>query len=379
MKEPYLYTPGPTPLPDEVRQRLARPIIHHRSPEFATVLRRVHKNLQQIFETRQPVLVLTCSGSGAGEAGIVNLFSPGDTCLYTGGGKFAARWGQIMRAYGIRAVEIAVQPGRAPRVEDLAESLRQHPEAASVWLVHSETSTGVLADIQSLSEYIHAHSNALVCVDGVSSLCAHPCPMDSWGIDLLFAGSQKGFMAPPGLAFIALSDRAWQRAESASLPKFYFDLHAAREAWLSGTTPWTPAITTVCALDTALTMLLEEGLAAVHRRHARHSAALRAGLLALGLETFGAPPSHALTAVRLPSAGECFLRELRDRHQIVTAGGQGELKDVLFRIGHLGWYNEKDMLRVIKAIECSLIACGLPLRSGSGDQAMQKVYDAMVP
>ncbi|MGE5315680.1 MAG: pyridoxal-phosphate-dependent aminotransferase family protein, partial [Acidobacteriota bacterium] len=255
-----LFTPGPTPVPETVMLKMAEPIIHHRNPEFGEILTRVHQNLQYLFQTQQPVIVLTSSGTGGVESSFVSLFSPGDTIITCNGGKFGERWVKMPKAYGLNVVELKIEWGKAATPAQVTEALKAHPEAKAVYIVHSETSTGTASDVKELAKVIRENSNALVCVDGITAVGAHEMKFDEWGIDVCVTGSQKGLMIPPGLAFIALSKRAIEKMDSSTLPKFYFDLKKALKSWQSNDTPWTPAVSLVIGVDAALQMIKAEGI-----------------------------------------------------------------------------------------------------------------------
>ncbi|HVZ40237.1 MAG TPA: alanine--glyoxylate aminotransferase family protein [Candidatus Kapabacteria bacterium] len=372
--KPRLFTPGPTPVPESVTLRMAQPIIHHRTPEFQNVLRDVASGLQYLFCTAQPVLTITASGTGAMEAAIVNTLSAGDEILFVNAGRFGERWGAMARAYGVAAHEIPVPWGRAVTIEQITAALAAHPTVAALCLTHSETSTGVFTDVRAIAEAVRPAFDGLIVVDGITAVGAHELRFDDWGIDVAVTGSQKGLMIPPGLAFIALSRRAWDACRRSTLPKFYFDLLEARDAYERNDTPWTPAITLVCGVAETLRMIREEGIEAVWQRHARLAAALRAGVAALGLEPYGAPPSHAITAITLPARGEEFMALLKDRYRVTVAAGQDELKGRIFRVAHLGYYDEADMLAVLYCIERALADVGHPHRPGAGLAAAQQAF-----
>ena len=295
-----LFTPGPTPVPEHVMLRMAEPLIHHRSPEFRAVMARVNKNLRYLFQTFQPVITLTCSGTGGMESTFVSLFSPGDTIIAVNGGKFGERWVQMPHVFGMNAVEIRVPWGEALREEQLREALRSHPEAKAVYLTQSETSTGTLTDVKAMARLVREQSTALVCVDGISSLGAQEMRFDEWGIDVCVTGSQKGLMIPPGLAFVALSARAIEAAERSTMPRFYFDLRRALKSYAGDDTPWTPAISLIIGADEALDMITEEGIELIWKRHERLASGLRAGIQAVGLRLFSRAPTASVTAVYVP-------------------------------------------------------------------------------
>jgi len=319
-----LFTPGPTPVPETVMTNMAEPIIHHRSPEFREIFARVNENLKYVFQTSRPVLTLTCSGTGGMEATFVSLFSPGDTIISVNGGKFGKRWVEMPRAFGFDAVELTLEWGEAPSAEQILAVLRDHPGAKAVYLTQSETSTGAATDVRSLSEIIRQNSSALVCVDGITAIGAHEFRFDAWGIDVCVTGSQKGLMIPPGLAFVALSERAAAAAQASTSAKFYLDLRKALASHEGDDTPWTPAASLIIGLDIALRMIREEGIENVWKRHERMAHAIRAGLEALGLKLFSAHPSFAVTAACVPDGIEwkSFNHVLKSRYGITVAGGQ---------------------------------------------------------
>jgi serine---pyruvate transaminase len=369
-----LFTPGPTPVPEQVMLRMAEPIIHHRNPEFEEILTRVHENLRYLFQTTGPVLTLTCSGTGGVEATFVSLFSPGDTVIAVNGGKFGERWVKMPQALGLHAVEIRVPWGTAVSEEQIVSTLKQHPAAKAVYLTHSETSTGTATDVRRLAEVIRKNSNALVCVDGITAIGAHEFRFDAWGVDVCVTGSQKGLMIPPGLAFVAVSERARTAMASATQPSFYFDLRRALKAYEKNDTPWTPAVSLIIGADAALQMIRAEGIEAVWQRHERLALALRAGIIAMGLKLFSASPSYAVTPVWVPEGVEwkAFNRTLKVDNGITIAGGQDDFAGKIFRVSHLGYYDDLDMITVAAAIERSLLRNGFRMEPGVGIAAVQK-------
>jgi aspartate aminotransferase-like enzyme len=368
-----LFTPGPTPVPEKVMLKMAEPIIHHRSPEFNEIFTRVNKNLQYLFQTTQPVLTLTCSGTGGAEATFVSLFSPGDTIISVNGGKFGERWVKLPKTFGVNVVEIKVEWGKAPSAPQIKESLQKNPNAKAVYLTHSETSTGTATDIKTLAKVIGENSSALVCVDGITAIGAHELRFDDWGIDVCVTGSQKGLMLPPGLAFIALSKRAVALMETSTLPKFYFDLRKALKSYEKNDTPWTPAASLIIGADTALEMIHTEGIENVWKRHERMAHAIRAGIVAMGLKLFSNEPSYAVTPVWVPEGVEwkAFNKVLKNDFGITVAGGQDDYAGKIFRISHLGYYDEIEMVGVIAAIERALLACNWKCEPGLGVKAVQ--------
>ncbi len=369
-----LFTPGPTPVPEHVMLTMAEPIIHHRNPEFNEILTRVNRNLKYLFQTEQPVLTLTSSGTGGVEATFVSLFSSGDTIISVNGGKFGERWVKMPRAFGLNAVEIKLEWGKAPTADQILSELRKHPEAKAVYLTHSETSTGTATDVKTLARVIRENSNALVCVDGITAVGAHELRFDEWGIDACVTGSQKGLMIPPGLAFVALSQRAISAMEHSTLPKFYFDLRKAVKSYEKNDTPFTPAVSLVIGVDAALEMIRAEGIENVWKRHERLATAIRAGVSALGLKLFSNSPSYAVTPVWVPEGVEwkTFNKILKTKYGITIAGGQDDYAGKIFRISHLGYYDEMDMVTMMTALEMTLRESGYKFDAGIGVQAVVK-------
>ena len=369
-----LFTPGPTPVPDSIMLRMAQPIIHHRTDEFRDALRGASADLQYLFCTEQPVLTLTSSGTGGLEAAIVNTLSAGDEVITVNGGKFGERWGKIAKAYGLVNHQIDVEWGTAVSSEQIRELLGRYPHTKGVCLTHSETSTGVFTDVRQIAHDIRSEFDGLIFVDGITAIGAHEMRFDEWGIDVAVTGSQKGLMIPPGLAFIALSDRAWHNAESSNLPSFYFDLKQARKALEKGDTAWTPAVTLVLGLAEALKMIRSEGREQVWARHERLADGLRVGMKALGFQLFGTPPSNAVTSVLFREGGGDFQKVMNTRYGITMAGGQEHLKGEIFRVSHLGYYDEGDMLTFLHFAERTLDDLSLEHESGAGVSAAQKLF-----
>ncbi len=363
-----LFTPGPTPVPEHVMLRMAEPIIHHRNPEFMEIMTRVNANLQYLFQTTRPVMTLTCSGTGGVESTFVSLFSPGDTIIAVNGGKFGERWVKMPRALGLKSVEIKTDWGVAPTEDQIVKALDAHPEAKAVYLVHSETSTGTATDIRAMAKLIRSRSSALVCVDGITAVGAHELRFDEWGIDACVTGSQKGLMIPPGLAFVALSERAVKAMESATMPSFYLDLRRALKSYQGNDTPWTPAVSLVIGVDAALEMIRQEGMEHIWARHQRLSEGLRAGIRALGMKLFSDSPSYAVTPVWVPQGVDwkSFNKSLKIDNGITIAGGQDDYAGKIFRVSHLGYYDDLDMVTVIAGIERALHAHGYAFEPGAG-------------
>ncbi len=373
-----LFTPGPVEVPPKVLLAMAQPILHHRSAEFEALFTRCLDRLRPVFGTSVPVTALAASGSGAMEAVAVGLARRGQPALVVEAGRFGERWAEILRAYGVPVVPLGVEWGQVPSPEGFAAALRAHPEVEVAFLTHSETSTGVLVDLEELARAARERG-VFTAVDCITSAVAHPIRMEDWGLDAVVAGSQKGFMLPPGLAFVALSARAQKRVAATDLPRFYFDLAAAASAQAKRTTPFTPAVSLFMGLDCALSMLEEEGLEAVIARHAALGAGARAGVQALGLELFPTRPSNVVTTFRNPAGadGDLLRKDLERRFGVKIAGGQGVLKGKILRLGHLGYYDATDLFGALGALERVLIDAGQArVPAGSATGAASQVFAA---
>jgi len=376
LKKRYLMAPGPTPVPPDVLAANAAEVLHHRGPDFRALMLRTLARLKEVCRTRNDVLLFTASGSAAFESAVVNLLSPGERALAVSAGEFGERWGKLARAYGVDVQELRYAWGETPRPDDVRTRLEE-TGAAVVFLVHSETSTGVVADIDALARAAH-EAGATVVVDAVSSLGAVPVETDAWGLDVVVAGSQKALMTPPGLSLATVSEAAWERRRTATLPRFYFDWEPMRAALETGSTPFTPAVTTVAALDVALGMLLEEGLEAAFARHAALGRACREGAKAMGLELFSPDEerSAVVTAILTPDGVDAreLVLELRDRFGITVAGGHGELGARMFRIGHIGYYDVLDITIALAAVEALLAERGADLERGAAVARALEAY-----
>ncbi len=359
-----LMIPGPTPVPESVLLAMSRHPIGHRSPDFQAIVKRTTAQLQWLHQTSNDVLVITGSGTAAMEAGIINVLSKGDRVLCGDNGKFGERWVKVAQAYGLDVQVIKAEWGQPLDPEDFRAALAADTAKAikAVILTHSETSTGVINDLETIASHVRAHGTALSIADCVTSLGACSVPMDAWGLDVIGSGSQKGYMMPPGLAFVAMSDRAWQAYGHSNLPKFYLDLGKYRKSAQADSNPFTPAINLYFALEAALEMMQAEGLEAIFARHARHRAATQAGMEAMGLPLYAAAGhgSPAITAVAPEGVDAEVLRKaVKQRFDILLAGGQDHLKGHVFRIGHLGFVCDRDVLTAVAAIEATLQGLGL--------------------
>jgi aspartate aminotransferase-like enzyme len=367
--EPNLRIPGPTSLPPSVRQAGARQMINHRGPEFAAMLNRILSGMKPFFGTTSDVAMLTCAGSGGLEAAIVNTLSPSDRVLAVSIGSFGDRFAKIAGIYGADVTKIEVEWGQAADPAVVREALAAAPGYRAVLLTHNETSTGVMNPIAVLAAAVRdAAPDALILVDSVSGLGAVPFEMDAWGVDLVVTGSQKAWMAAPGLAMIAASPRAWEAMETARMPRFYLDLRAHRDAAANGETPFTPAIAVVYQVDEGIRLMTAEGPASIFARHEAAAAASRAGLQALGFELFADErfASRTVTAAKLPDGHDwkTFNGAIK-AHGVILAGGQGKLTGKIFRLGHLGSVTIEEILGVIAVLETVTLEQGRRITPGA--------------
>ncbi len=375
MKKRYLLAPGPTPVPPEVRLRMAEPIIHHRTPEFSRIFAEAKEWLKEVFQTREDVLILASSGTGAMEGAVSNLFNPGDKVIVINGGKFGERWGKISEAFGLEVKWLNVEWGRAVRVEDVEAILEEEGDVKGILVQASETSTTVAHPVKELAGLTRDRECLLV-VDGITGVGVFPIPMDEWGIDVLLAGSQKAFMLPPGLAFIALSQKAWSFAGRSRLPRFYFDLKKERKSHGKNTTAYTPAVSLIIGLREVLRMMREVGLDNIYARNRRLARATREAMKALGLRLLAPDsPSDAATGVWLPEGidGGAFTKCLRDEFGVTVAGGQDQLKGKVFRISHMGYVDTFDIIVAVSAVEMALKRFGFDVTFGTGVAKAQEI------
>ncbi|MGZ8793385.1 MAG: pyridoxal-phosphate-dependent aminotransferase family protein [Gaiellaceae bacterium] len=363
----YLLTPGPTPVPPEVLAELAKPIIHHRERDYREIYEQCLIRLREVYRTKNDVLMFTTSGTGAFESAVANLTSPGDRQLVISAGNFGERWAGMAKAFGADLVHTRLEWGEIPEAEDLRAALADAGDVRVVYLTHSETSTGVVCDVQSLAA-VAKEAGALVVVDAVSSLGAVPLETDAWGIDVVVSGSQKALMCPPGVAFASVSPAALEAAARSTSPRYVMDWERTRKGQAKLDAPFTPAISIVRALNVALGLLLEEGLEAAFDRHARLGRACREGAKAMGLELFSPDEerSAVVTAIRAPDGVDAteIVKGLRDRFGITIANGQGDLKGKIFRIGHIGWFNVFDITTALAAVELVLTDAGAEIERG---------------
>ncbi len=376
MEKKYLFSPGPTMLPPEVLLKMAEPIMHHREPEFERLFSEVREGLKYLFQTKNEVLIFTSSGTGAMEGAVSNILAKGDKALVVRGGKFGERWGEICKAFGIEFVPVDVEWGKAVEPQAIGGALKADPSIRAVYTQASETSTGVKHPIKEIAEIVRRYENTVLVVDAITGIGVFDIPMDQWGIDVLVSGSQKALMLPPGLSFVALSDKAWKFVERSNLPKFYFDFKKELKNAQKNQNAFTPAISLFVGLRESLKLIQKEGLEAVFQRHEKLAAATRAAVKALGLELY-APhsPSNALTAVKVPEgiSGGKLKNLFFEKFGITVAGGQDQAKGKIIRIAHLGYYERLDMVMVISALEMLLKEMGYPFELGRGIKAAEEV------
>jgi aspartate aminotransferase-like enzyme len=370
----YLLSPGPTPIPNEVALAMSETMIHHRTPQFNKIFAEARERLKKLFGTTNDVLMLASSGTGAMEASVANLFSPGDKVLVVNGGKFGERWFNIANAYGLRPVELKVEWGQAVKVTDIEKQLTANADIRGVMIQASETSTTVLHPVKEIAQLIK--NGPLFLVDGVTAVGVISLPLDDWGIDALVTGSQKALMLPPGLGFVAFSDRAWEKTKQAKLPRFYFDLNLERKNQQKGSGAFTPAVSLIFGLRASLEMMEREGLEKVYARHARMCRATRAAATALGLKLLAPQsPSPAATGIYMPDGidADQVLDYLRDKMNVTLAEGQDQLKGKVIRIAHVGYMGAFDVITAIAALEMALRKFGAEIPFGKGVAAAEEV------
>jgi aspartate aminotransferase-like enzyme len=378
-----LMIPGPTPVPEQVLLAMAKHPIGHRSGDFSKIQAEIVENLKWLHQTQNDLLILAASGTGAMEAGIINFLSAGDRVLVGCNGKFGDRWAEVCEAYGLQTEKITAEWGQPLDPEQFREALESDREKQikAVIITHSETSTGVINDLETINRHVKAHGEALIIVDTVTSLGATSVPVDAWGLDVVASGSQKGYMIPPGLGFVTVSAKAWEAYKTATLPRYYLDLGKYRKSAAKDTTPFTPAINLFFALQAALRMMKAEGLENIFARHHRQLTATRAAISALGLPLFAADhcASPAITAVAPDRVDAEQVRSvMRKKFDIVLAGGQDHLKGKIFRIGHLGFVSDRDILAAIGALEATLQELGYEgFTPGAGVSAAAKAFNTL--
>ncbi len=369
-------TPGPVAVPERVRLAMAQTLVHHRAPDFVSVFEEVRRELKKVFQTERDVLVLASSGTGGMEAAVANVLCPGDRAVVVRAGKFGERWSELCAGFGIETENVDVEYGRAVDPAAVRAAFERAPDARALLVQASETSTCVYHPVKELAQLVHQAPERMIIVDGISAVGVHDIPMDDWGLDVVVSASQKSWLLPPGLAFIALSERAERAVHASTNARYYFDLRAELASQRDSQTAYTPAVSLIAGLREALEILLEQGLPALFAKHEALARATRSAVTALGLELLAPDsPSFACTAVRVPEGvdGKLLIKHLRDRYGFTLAGGQGELAGQIFRIGHMGDVDSFDTLAAIAAVEMTLADLGYPAKLGEGTRAATEI------
>ena len=380
MKKYYLLTPGPTPVPPEVSAKEGLPIMHHRTSEFGAIFAEAISGLQYVFQTKSDMLLMTSSGTGAMEAAVANLLSPGDTALVVSTGWFGERWGKLLATYGVTVLFVRPAAGESAPPAAVEETLKKNPQIKAVFTQLTETSTGIVNDIQALGAVV-AQTPAVFVVDAISGLGGQDIQTDAWGVDVVVAGSQKGLMTAPGLAMLSVSKKAWPLIESSKNPRFYFDLRKMRDNVPKKQTPFTPGVTLVVSMVEALRQLRAEGLQNILARHLWMAQATRAGVQALGLSLYAKTPCNVLTSVNVPAGvdGKAIVKRLREEYGLSIAGGQGPLEGKIIRLAHMGYMERFDVIIGISGLEMILQELGFKVDLGCGVAAAEKVLIANKP
>jgi len=370
-----LFTPGPTPVPEETLLELAKPVTYHRSPEAKAVLAEVTEDLKYVFQTANPVFTLTCSGTGGMEAAVSSTLAAGEKAILLTAGRWGERWRGVLKAFGINIVAVEVPYGKAVTPEMPADALGKNPDAKAVLATLSETSTGVGHDVAAFGKLV-AKTDAILIVDGISGLGAMECRTDAWGVDVMVTGSQKALMMPPGLAFVAVSEKAWKKIDSTPVRSFYLDLRRYKKSLAESDTPFTPANTLIKAQRASLKRIRAEGIENLWARHAKVAAACRAGVAAMGLKNFAERPNNALTVITVPDGvdGTAALKKLEKQYGFKLADGQDTLKGKIWRLSHMGYTDAFDVLSALAGLELVLTESGFKLTPGTGVAAFQRAY-----
>jgi len=376
IKKQRLLTPGPTPLYPKALHAMMGSDIHHRTEDFRTLYRAVLADLKEVMGTSNDVLALVSSGTGAMEASVSNLFSPGDRVIVCVAGKFGERWAEIAKAYGLDAIVLQEEYGGAVSAQRVADTLKSQSNIRGVFVQASETSTGAAHDVRAMGEAIQK-TNAIFVVDAITGLGTMPLDIDRWGLDVVIGGSQKAFMIPPGLAFLSVSTKAWAFAETSKLPRYYFDLKREKKSAAGGESSWTPNTSLLLALAEALKYVKSIGMNKLIENAQMLAKATRAAVTALGLELFVPnSPGSSVTSVKAPKGMDSgvIVKEFRSRFGSIISNGQGSMKGQIFRIAHLGYFDFPDLFGVIAELEIILAAQGIPVKFGTGVAAVQNVY-----
>lgn len=376
MNKRYLMAPGPVTVAPEVLAKMSEPIIHHRSPQFSAILTRVREDLKYLYQTKKDCLILTSSGTGGMEASVVNLLSPGDKALVIRGGKFGERWDELCNTYGVKTVNIDVIWGKAVDPQEVKKALDANPDAKAIFVQAHETSTGVKHPVEELGALVREMPTTVLVVDAISALGVYELKTDDWGLDVVITGSQKSLSLPPGLAFVSISEKAWKLVEKAQLPKYYFNFLKEKKALEKQTTAFTPAVSLIIGLAEVLRGIRAIGLPAFFAHHRRLSEGTKTGVTAMGLEFFSTAPSEAITVIKCPEGidGQNVVKILREEYGITIAGGQAQAKGKIFRISHMGYLDEWDMIVALAAVERALNQLGYPLELGKGVAAAEAYF-----
>ena len=379
MQKKYLMTPGPTPVPAEVLLAQARPIIHHRTPDFSAILMESIEGLKYVFQTEaSDVFIMACSGTGVMESAIANCFSAGDTVIVTRNGKFGDRMKQLSEVYGLTVIDLAYEWTEVVKPGDIRAALEANPGARGVIVTQSETSSGVLNDVKAIGEIVRGYDECVLIVDSITGIGAVDCKTDEWGLDVVMTGSQKGLMLPPGLAAVTVSPKAWKAYERSTLPKYYFDWKKYAKNLEKDTTPFTPPVSLIIGLAEALKMIREEGLENTIARHSRLAEATRKGCEALGMKLFAPPEGRgsAVTPVWVPEGvdGKKIVKIMKDKYGVTIAGGQDDYAGRIFRVGHLGYFGDFDIIVTLAALEMTLAELGYEFERGAGIKAAEAVF-----
>ena len=372
IKKNYLLAPGPTPVPIDVLLEGAKDTIHHRTPQFKKIFEEAVKGTKEVFRTENELFILASSGTGAMEMAVTNIVNPGEKVLVFSVGKFGERWTEIAKVFGANVVLVEREYGDFYTPEMVEEAIEKNPDAVAVLTTLSETSTGAVMDIEGISRVVKA-AGKLIAVDCISGMVAEPLETDKWGLDIVVSGSQKGFMLPPGLAYISLSKAAIEKAQTTKSTSFYFNL----KKYLKDPLPWTPAVNLIYQQRAAVDMLLKEGMENVWARHAVMGKATREAVKAMGLELFSKRPGNVLTSVKVPEGvdGGKIVSIMRDEYGVTIAGGQGSMKGNIFRIAHLGYMSDFDVVTALTALEKVLRRLGYSVEFGTGTKVAMEIFE----
>ncbi len=373
IKKNYIMAPGPTPVPSNILLAGAKETIHHRTPQFVSLMQETLDGAKYLFQTQNRVYTFVSSGTGAMEAAVTNLLNPGEKAIVVTAGKFGERWKEICLAYNINVVEIALEWGSAVTPEHIEKAMKEHPDARVVLTTHSETSTGTVIDLESIAKLVKDSGRILV-TDAISSLLAEPLKMDEWGVDVVVSGSQKGVMLPPGLGFLVMDEKAWQLVEKSSSSGYYFNLKRYAKGYPDN--PWTPAVNMIYMLKESVKMIKEEGIENIWNRHRILAEATRSAVKALNLELLSERPGNVTTAVKVPEGidGKKLTKIMRDKYGVTIAGGQSHLKGKIFRIAHLGYMTMFDTITALSALEFTLNELGYKVDFGTSIKAAMEVF-----